>query len=272
MIKAARFVPSVVIAVAAISFAACGDTAPDIAGRLYSDSTVTLDVAASAGDAMATAIETMAANETFAGGSADLGSAANVPTNTLTTNRTRSCFDANGTAVANCTPFSSVRKIVIHATLDGSRAGSRSTEGGTTSTWTGAVHRVSNDTTVRTFSTATPPVETSRTHNDVIVGHDTTVFSEADLTRTASEATRDSVKAIKFNLPRTSNPYPASGSIVRVDSVHVAISKGSTTINKDVVRTVQIDFPADAQGNVVLKVNLKTCNLNLVTHVVSGCH
>jgi hypothetical protein len=32
-----------------------------------------------------------------------------------------------------------------------------------------------------------------------------------------------------------------------------------------------VDFPADAQGNVVLHVNDKTCNLNLVTHTVTGC-
>ena len=28
----------------------------------------------------------------------------------------------------------------------------------------------------------------------------------------------------------------------------------------------------DPQGNVVLKIDAKTCNLNLVTHAVSGCN
>jgi hypothetical protein len=273
MSTAARFVTPLVVAVAAFGFVACGDTAPDPAAALFSDSTVTLDVAASSGDAMATALETMRVNDSTAvGSSADFaGSTASLPTNTLTTSRTRTCFDANGAVVANCTPNSSVRKIVTLATLDGTRAGSRTTEGGSTSTWTGAVHRVSNDTTLRIFNTAQTPVETSRTHNSVVVGHDTTVFTDATLTRTASEAARDSVKGITFNLPRSSNPWPVSGSIVRVDSVHVAVAKGTMSVAKDVVRTVSITFPADAQGNVVLKINLKTCNLNLVTHVVSGC-
>jgi hypothetical protein len=268
--RTARFLAPLAIAVAAVSFAACGDEPTDAASALFNDSTVTLDVAASAGDAIAFALGTMAGDETTAGGEAELGGGASAslaaePNIT----RTRTCYDANGTVVANCIPFASVRKIVTHATITGSRSGSRSTEGGPTSTWTGSVHRESNDTTVRTFNGTT---EVSRTHTDLIVGHDTTVFTEGDMTRIASESARDSVKAIKFNLPRSTNPYPVSGSVVRVDTVKVSITKGSATFSKSIVRTVEVDFPADAQGNVVLKVNAKTCNLNLVTKVVSGCH
>jgi hypothetical protein len=32
-----------------------------------------------------------------------------------------------------------------------------------------------------------------------------------------------------------------------------------------------VDYPADAQGNVVLHINDKTCNLNLTTHAVTNC-
>jgi hypothetical protein len=267
--KAARFLAPVAIVVAAASFVACGDDPTDAATKLFSDSTVTLDVAASAGDAVAYALTTMVANETLAGGTAELGGSSASLAAEPTVTRTRTCYADNGTVVANCQPFSSVRKIVTHATIAGSRSGSRGTEGGPTSTWTGSVHRESNDTTVRTFTGTT---EVSRTHSDLIVGHDTTVFTEGDMTRIASESVRDTVRAIKFNLPRSSNPYPVSGSVIRVDTVTVAITKASATISKSIVRTVQVDFPADAQGNVVLKVNAKTCNLNLVTHVVSGCH
>ena len=46
---------------------------------------------------------------------------------------------------------------------------------------------------------------------------------------------------------------------------------GSKT--KDEVKTVKITFPPiDAQGNVTLTIDGKTCNLNLVTHRVSNCH
>ncbi len=41
---------------------------------------------------------------------------------------------------------------------------------------------------------------------------------------------------------------------------------------RDVQRRAEVTFPADAQGNVVLTVNDLACNLNLVTHAVTGCH
>jgi hypothetical protein len=49
------------------------------------------------------------------------------------------------------------------------------------------------------------------------------------------------------------------------------VTKDSKTETRDFVRTVEVDFPADSQGNVVLKIDGKTCNLNLVSHVVSDC-
>ena len=274
--RTARYLSPFVGAVAAIALAACGDSPTGVTASLYNDSTVTVDVATSAGDAAALAVETMAANETAAGASADLVAATAVfetnPTNTLTVTRERTCLDAAGAVVAACSPFTSVRKIATRVTFNGSRSKTETTTGGNAATWIGAVHRVSNDTLRRNFNTATPAVETSRTHTDMTVGHDTTTFAEATNTRFMAEASHDSIKAVVFNLPRTSNPFPVSGSIVRVDSVHVAITKASKTETKDIVRVVTITFPPDAQGNVVLTVNGKICTLNLVTHKVSACH
>jgi len=262
-----------VAAVAAGSLIGCGDTT-GVLPSLYNDSTVTLDIAASSGDAAATAIQTMSDNE----GAAALqtnsmaGGASLATTPSTSVSRTRTCYDASNAVVANCTPLSSVRKIVSQVTIDGSRSRSNTTTGGTSATWTGAVHRVSNDTLLRVFNSATPPVETARTHNDLAVGHDTTTFTDATTTRLVAETTRDSVKGVTWNMPRSTNPFPVSGSIVRVDSVHVSVTKASQTTTRDVVRTVTVTFPADAQGNVVLTVNGKTCNLNLVSHDVSACH
>jgi hypothetical protein len=81
----------------------------------------------------------------------------------------------------------------------------------------------------------------------------------------------DSVKAVTFALPRSTNPWPISGSIVRTDTVHVTLTKGSTTETRDVTRRVVITFPADAQGNVQITINAKACNLNLVTRRVTNC-
>ncbi len=271
--RAAHYLLPLVGAVAVLGLAACGDTTV-ATPALFNDSTATLDVAASSGDAAATAVATMTANEAAAGVSADyVGSTALyevVPNWTVV--RTKTCLDANGVVVAGCSPLSSVRKIASHVTIDGSRTQTNSTTGGNAASWTGAVHRVSNDTTTRNFNTAQPPVETSRTHSDVAVAHDTTTFTEGTLTRKSSEVAHDSVKAVTFNLPRSSNPYPVSGSIVRVDSVHVSLTKGTLSETKDLVRIVTITFPADAQGNVVMTVNAKSCLLNLATHAVTNCH
>jgi hypothetical protein len=170
--------------------------------------------------------------------------------------------------VSNCTPLSSVRKIITDVVVTGSRSGSSTTEGGVTKTWTGVAHRSATDTVRRIFTGST---ETSRAHGAFGAAHDTTTFTEGDITRVVAEAAHDTVKALTWNLPRSSNPWPVSGSIVRVDTVHIAVSRGTQSASRDVVRTIEIDFPADAQGNVVLKINDKTCSLNLTTHAVTNC-
>jgi hypothetical protein len=272
--KPLRTLPALFSAVAALTVIGCGDTTATVPG-LYNDSTATLDIAATSGDAMSLTVETMAANEAAAGFSADIVSSsallATAPANALAIVRTRTCRDANGAVVANCSPIASVRQIITHVTEDGSRSSTTLTTGGTSATWIGAVHRVSNDSATRHFNTATPAIETGRSHTDLTVSHDTTLFTEGTISRATAEVAHDSVKAVTFSVPKSSQ-YPVSGSIVRVDSVHIAITKATQTQTKDVVRTVEIDFPADAQGNIVMKINGKTCKLNLVTHVVSACH
>lgn len=265
------------LAVALVTLATSGfivtscssDSTTGTLSTILSDSMATQDVATTSGDAIATSVETMAANEVATLSFDVLRSVS--ASNTFTLNRTKTCYDGSGVVVAACSPLSSVRKIVSLVTMDGSRGSGSAVTGGSATTWSGAIHRVSNDTTVRNFSTAATPAEISRTHSDVIVGHDTTMFSDATTTRKHVETYHDTVKGVTWNVPRSSNPFPVSGSIVRVDSVHVTVSKANQTETKDRVHTVEVDFPADAQGNVVLKVDAKTCSLNLVTHAISGC-
>lgn len=263
--KPARIAISAAVVFAALAVA-CNES-PTAADGLYDDAAVTLDVASSAGDAVAKLVETMSLNETAAGGSAEIGSAP-AGASDVTVSRSRTCYDANNAVVTNCVPFSSVRAIATSATFTGSRSSTRTNSGGATVTWTGAVHRSSRDSTTRVFTGAT---ETSRVHNDLAVAHDTTTFTDGAFTRLIAESARDTVKSVTFNVPRSSNPFPVSGSIVRVDTVHAEVSKEGRSVSRDVVRVVEVIFPADAQGNVVLKINAKTCQLNLVTHAVTGC-
>ena len=79
----------------------------------------------------------------------------------------------------------------------------------------------------------------------------------------------DSVKAVTFSVPRSA--YPVSGSMVRVVTGKVTLTKGTKTESRQISRTITVTFPPDAQGNVSLTVNGKTCSLNLVTHRVSNC-
>ena len=254
----------VVMAMAAI--AACDNTSPN----LLSDDELTQDVAVSAGDAIARSIQMMAENEGAAGvpGAFVQSNEANAITSDLDVSRTRKCFDATGAELTGCSPISAVRRIATHVTVDGSRSGSHETRRGTTATWSGAVHHVVDDTLTRNFNGST---ETSRTHQGVATARDTTTYTEADLSRMAAEAATDSVKGITWNLPRSSNPWPVSGSVKRVVSVNVTITKGSDTQTRSLTRTVEVTFPADNQGNVTLTVNDKTCQLNLVTHAVTNC-
>ena len=257
---------SVLIA-AAVATAGCADST--VPSSLLDDREVTADVAATSGDAIAQAVGTMIGNQmdggmTFVAGERDAA-------HDVTHNRTRTCFDAAGAVVAGCSPMSSVRKIATRATVDGTRSGTRTTTGGATVTWTGAVHRVHHDTLTRTFTTAQPPVETSRSHTGVSTGNDTTSFADGTVSRTVTEASVDSVRAVTWNLPRSSNPWPVSGSIVRNTTVKVVVTRDSKTETRNLTRRVQVTFPADAQGNVTLLINDKTCNLNLETRRVTNC-
>jgi hypothetical protein len=259
------------IAAAALSVTACEDSLSG--GQLISDDELNNDIAASAGDALASTLATLEVNEFSVGltSASDQPGVALANQQTLSFDRTRTCYDASNAVVANCTPIASVRKIVTHVTVDGTRSGSHPARNGGTAEWSGAVHRVVDDTVVRNFNTATPPVETSRTHSAVATGKDTTSFTNGDVTRVSSEMSTDSVKAVTWNLPRSSNPFPVSGSIKRILSATVEVTRGTQTETRSFTRTITLTFPADAQGNVVLTVNDKTCNLNLVTRAVSNC-
>ena len=275
--KTIRAVPLILagglLAVAACNPTATAPVATTNTPSVYNDSTLTADVASTSGDEVATSVETMIASEQTAalpGSALNLGGPST--DNSLSYARTRTCYDAAAVVVAGCKPLDSVRVIVTHVAFDGSRSFSNSTTGGDSRSWSGAVHRVLDDTLTRNFNTATPPVETSRTHSATGTAHDSTSFTADTIKRFEYEAAHDRINAVTWDLPHATNPFPVSGSIVRADTIHAVFTKGSVTQTKDVVRTVEVDFPADNQGNVVLKIDGKTCTLNLVTHAVVNCH
>ena len=260
-----RAIPLVAAAVL-VGLAACSkdSTSPS---SLIDDAQVAPDVAASAGDAIAIDVATMTGNDTSValpaavlptpGVDFDLLGATS---DSLATTRTKTCYDASHAVVANCLPVSSVRTIVFHVTVSGSHTGTN---------LTAAVHRTRDWTLTRLFTGAT---ETARQHDGVGTGFDTTVVTTATVNRTQDVAAIDSAIAVVFTLPRATNPWPASGTMVRRATVHAIFANATMQVTKDYTKRVEVDFPADAQGNVTLKIDSGTCNLNLVTHLVTNCH
>jgi len=241
-----------------IGLCACSDSTSPSAS-LVDQTTITSDVASSSGDAIAADVQTISTNESFAG----LAAASAVSGDSISYTRTRTCFDSTGTSVTCGT--SGVRKAVLFVSF----SWSRNDVAANGATFTGNVNRVANDTLFRNFTGAT---ETSRTHDGNSLGSDTTTFSGPNVTRTYAEAGTDSVEAVTYDLPRASNPFPVSGKIVRNVSVHATFQNATRADTSDVTRRVEVDFPPDNQGNVVLTINGKTCNLNLVTRRVTNCH
>jgi hypothetical protein len=248
---------------AAVAFVACKDS---LTPSIISDAQIQSDVTASAGDAVANEVGYLTLNE----GAAALPSSqpsfnvfgAAQDTETVTFTRTRTCLDSLGATVAGCTPLSNVRKIITGFTVNGSRIGTF---------FSGFVHRAGNDTLTR-VPNAARTADSLRIHSGVASAHDTTTFTDTTATGIHAENAADSINAVTFRIPRSSNPFPISGSIVRNVAVHASYTKNSNTVTRDFTKRIEVDFPADAQGNVVLKIDAKVCNLNLVTHVVSNCH
>jgi hypothetical protein len=272
--KRIRSVP-LLMAAGLVSLTACekSSTSPS----LFDNAQVTADVAASSGDAIATEVATMTGNEAASalqvgGGGFDVLGTRN---NQLSVNRTKTCYDgtdvATAAVVAGCSPMSSVRMIITHASLDGSRSFSSSVTGGSSVSFSGAVHRALDDTLRRNFDTSQPPVEVSRSHSGFATANDTSSYQGPTRSRSHTEAAYDSVVAVTWNLPRSTNPWPVSGMIVRSDTVHATFTNATGTVTRDLMKRIEVDFPADAQGNVVLKIDDKTCNLNLFTHAVTNC-
>jgi len=230
---------------------------------LVDQTTLTTDVASSAGDAIATDVFALNVNEATAGLTAPIAATpASVSGDSIIWTRSRTCFDSTGTSTPCGTTL--VRKAVTHWSFTGIRNDTAANG----AVFTGDITRVADDTLFRNYTSGT---ETSRTHDGVAVGSDTSSFVGPNVTRTYDEAGSDSVDAVTYNLPRVTNPLPISGKIIRNVSVHATFKSATRSSTTDVVKRIEVDFPPDNQGNVVLKIDGKTCNLNLYNRHVSNC-
>ena len=240
-------------ALAVAGLAACSNsTAPSST----TDTSLAADLAASAGDAIATDVTQMVGNEQFGGfnGPQLAGAAAASDSNNFSIVRTRTCYDAQGNVVTCGQGLTA--SLVITLQLDGTRIGDQ---------FTAIVHRQRHDSISGLESTST-----QRTHNGYGSSQDTTNFTRDATTRTADIAASDTVTDLVFQLPHASNPWPVSGQVIRNLNAVFTVT-GAQNSTRTISRRVVVTFPADAEGNVQIQVGTMTCNLNLVTHKVTNC-
>lgn len=244
----------VVLAVAAVAITACSDgTAP--ATDDATDTSLATDLAASAGDAIATDVSDMVENEQFSSASADIAMDATTSGNdNLTRSRTRTCYDAGGNVVTCGEGLTA--SALVEVQVDGSRSGDN---------FTAVVHRQLRDSV-----SGIGGESTSRTHNGYGAGQDTATYTHDLTTRIAAIAASDSVLDLVFNLPHANNPWPVSGQFIRNVDATFTVTRGATK-TRNISRRAVVTFPADAQGNVPIELGTLSCTLNLVTHKVTGC-
>jgi hypothetical protein len=242
-----------------VGFVACSETS---APSVITDEDITTDVAMNAGDAVVTDITQMLGSESFAGmsGSAPAGSPPDHPP--LNVTRSRTCYDAAGSVQAQCDQATTA-SVLIQLSASGTISFTDSVRGVTV---TGSTARARKDSISGLAGT-----ETSRTHNGSGSGLDSLTISGSRGTRASVESSNDTTDNIVFNLPRSSNPWPASGRIIRNVTGSVSWTGGDQQGTRSFTRRVVVQFPADSQGNVTITINDHTCNLNLVTRRVTNC-
>ena len=248
---------------AALLVGACSDSNSPL--PVISDEQLAADIASAVGDAMANDFNELLQNELFAGlGPAPRASAAGIPGVTVT--RSRVCYAAN--VVQGACDATTTDSIVLTVAMNGSYSRSNPTVHGE-ETMSAAVHRARTITIRNLFG-----AEQFRNHNGGGTSADTISFAGtvdgATRSRVMTVAAIDSVDNIVFHLPHASNPWPVSGSLVRNVSGKVTVT-GPNAGERLFENRIQVDFPADAQGNVTLDIDGTICLLNLTTRVVSGC-
>ena len=108
--------------------------------------------------------------------------------------------------------------------------------------------------------------ETERTWNGTGAGSETSTATGDRGTRVYAGSTKDTTTNVVFKLPRAENPWPQSGTIVRrMDAV--ATFEGARSGTRTIAHRAVVTF--NGTENATLQVGTRTCVLNLATRAVS---
>ena len=97
---------------------------------------------------------------------------------------------------------------------------------------------------------------------------DTTVHREGPATRTYTGISLDTLKAVTYAEERSTNPYPLSGSSIRVMN-YTVVSTGKSTETTTVSQRAVVTY--NGTKDVPMQVGVYLCTLHLDTHKVDGC-
>lgn len=281
------FVASATLLLAA-AVAACGETgtspvspstpAQDVATTAQ----ISTDVAHDAGDASATLHETFGTSEAASGAFASMSPATNGLL--FETAPSTACTGPNAAGFYTCirtqeNGFTVDRSIRYWAggsvALRYSEAATDSVNHRWTITGTHATSDTSNGGTSRTANVSRADTATMRVvrgaspahvWNAVGVRKDTTSATDKNGTRRYVVTAFDTASGVTYLLPRKTNPWPASGSMIHnVTTVWTSVKGAITTTTRRAVVTFNGTRTATVQAGAL------TCSVDLKTHVASGC-
>lgn len=243
---------------------------------VLTDRQVSMDVANSAGDAIASDLQSLDDGASLSGVnfsinidaargdaqstaapctySAGRWSCAAVVSNGVTTARSYAYYDANGQPMQTLDNLKTA-SINYQFSMNGTHVRD--------STFTETTHRTRNVTVSGLLG-----AETTRRWDGYGASADTNTHHDAVSTRRYAGKSADSLKAVVYPQPRPRGSFPLSGSIIRVVNYTVtSTGKGIETrsVDRRVVTTYNGTALAKIQSGTV------TCTLHLDTHKVDGC-
>lgn len=271
-----------VAAVVAVLAACSGDSATSPSAQLVPDSAITSGIVNDVGDAMATSLELMGSDEQ-ADGVTESGVVSSPGLHLdVTPNGTTTCSGPDGQGWFTCiSTFHGLSLTTMRRFWDGNTLALSFTSatdsvnhihtltGSYTQGWfpfrTVWVNR--HDTANLSVDRTTTPV--THVWNRVGVRQDSTMFVGQNVTRHWHYLSYDTATNVTFDMPRSQNIWPVSGSIVHNVTVHFEADRATRTQTKTVTRRAMITF--NGTPDVTLEVGGLTCTLDLETHQVSDC-
>jgi hypothetical protein len=109
---------------------------------------------------------------------------------------------------------------------------------------------------------------TTRIWNGAGSSTDTTVHYESAERRTYTGVSVDTLKAVTYLENRSTNPFPLSGTSIRVMN-YTAITIGASTVTTTVNQRVVVTY--NGTKDVPMTSGIFTCTLHLDTHKVDSC-